>query len=280
MLDFLYTYSTWNKILDVVNPNTILNPSPRVSLNSNIIYNLNSLNYRSREFETLDSGNINILFSGCSWTYGTGMHEELIWPQVLSNLIKEKTNNNVISYNLSTQGGSIFLVIKNIMEFIRVYGTPQYIFIKMPPIARDLRYDIKTSSYYSVLMGNSYFENDYPKVYLEYIKSHKHEDSILKAVDQIKLFEDYCNMAGIKMYWSFWHELDRKVFESIKFDNIVFPSNILYPYDKGFGSNEGRYKNVNDLPLWEIAEDKSHPGSAWHEYTANMFLEQVSNEEI
>ncbi len=303
-MKFLYSYETWGKILRYVDPNRLDNftfdyesyhfysdgrlkktedgyhigPNgyydPSIKKEDRVSYRFNNLFFRSRHFEKLNEKEVNILYSGCSWTYGSGMYEDFMWTKFLTEKIKG--NGKVVKdFNVALPGSSVFLAIKNVMSFIRQYGKPTYIFINMPPIARDMKYDKKNNFFYSVVMGSGYFESNHPKIYLEYIKSHNHEDSILKAVDQIKMLEDYCSEAGIKLIWTFWHQHDSGVYESIKFDNIFLPDFNFRPYVLDEDNNKEYYDNPNGLPLWELAQDRCHPGSAWNIKCADDFYSEI-----
>jgi len=160
------------------------------------------------------------------------------------------------------------------MSFIRLYGKPKYIFIVMPPIARDLKYDSKKQRFYPVLRGGNYFEGDYPKVFLEYVKEGKYEDDIMKAVNEIKLFEDYCNAAGIKLLWSYWYSYDEKIYKEYKFDNIIYQD----PNFKMFADEDGYYENTLGWPFWELAQDRQHSGTCWHNHVSNTFYDKVKND--
>jgi hypothetical protein len=300
----MYDYSTWKSMIRFIDPNILDNHTfdydkdsfysdgrlkknsdgyyvgpngyydKAVSEEEKVTYRFNNLFFRSDHFKKVEKDKVNILYSGCSWTYGSGMYEELTWPMLLSNKVKNYYSKDVNHFNVALPGASVFLSIKNIMAFIRNYGKPDYIFVNMPPIARDMKYDKKNNFFYSVVMGSGYFEGNYPKIYLEYIKNHSHEDSILKAVEQIKMLEDYCNESKIKLMWTYWHEADGMVYRDIKFDNIFFPISNFRNYVLPEDLNKSYYNNENNLPLWELAQDRHHPGSCWNIHCSEMFFDQ------
>ncbi len=305
-MNFLYNYNTWGSVIKYINPNTLDNYTfsyesddfykdgrlkktddgyyigpngwydPSILKEDRVTYRFNNLFFRSNHFKKLNNKNINILYSGCSWTYGTGMHEELTWTNILSKNIQDiNPDKQVESFNVALPGASIFLSIKNIMAFIRNYGTPEYIFINMPPIARDMRYDKKNNWFYSVVMGNGYFEGKYPDIYIDYIKQHNHEDSILKAVEQIKMLEDYCNASSIKLVWTYWHSSDKKVYDDIEFNNIFYPDLRFKQYLLKQEKNREYYPNNENKLLWELAQDGHHPGSCWNIHCAKEFLNEL-----
>ena len=231
--------------------------------NIRVINKLNSFLFRSKHFEDINKNYTSILYSGCSFSYGTAMPEDMIWSSLLN---KKINSDNIQHFNLSVEGGSVFLTIKNLMTFIRNYGRPNYIFIVMPPIERSIKFDRDNKRFYNVLRtSTNYFEDDFPKVYFNYIKNDKPEDDVMLAVQYIKMFEDYCNASGIKLVWTFWHVEDKKIYESIKFDNLIFNdicTNLFPNIDD---------VNIESQPLWNKAEDDLHPGLFWHQNIANYF---------
>jgi hypothetical protein len=301
-MSFIYDYSTWQSMKRFIDPNNFDNfvfdydkeyfygklkqthegywvgpngPYDKATKEEDkVTYRFNNLFFRSDHFKTINPENISILYSGCSWTYGSGMYEDLIWPTLLSKKIAADIIGSIESFSVATPGASVFLSIKNIMSFIRNYGKPTYIFMNMPPIARDVRYDKKNNFFYSVVMGNGYFESGHPKIFLDYVKQHTHEDSILKACEQIKLFEDYCNSSGIKLIWTYWHDADDKVYKDIKFDNVFYPDFSFKRFSLD-SPEEEYYPNINNIPLWDLAQDKHHPGSCWNIHCAEKFYSEL-----
>lgn len=286
----MYSYSTWDAIKEAVNPHSIgydfhLQPNtdeiyyPLTPENtyeyvstcnnnhSEVKFTLNKLLFRTGNFTELTEGANTALYSGCSFTYGVGIPEEFLWTTLLTNKLELEKQ-----FNLGISGSSVFLTIKNLMSFIRMYGKPKYIFVVMPPIARDFKYDVKKERFYPVLRGGNYFEGDYPKAFLEYAKHGKYEDDIMKAVNEIKLFEDYCNAAGIKFVWTYWYAYDEPVYKEYKFDNIMYQD----PNFKLFSDENGYYENTMGWPFWELAQDDLHLGTCWHNHVAETLYKVVA----
>ena len=105
-----------------------------------IQYKINKDGFRSKHFATLKKENFNILYGGCSWTFGEGLPEEMTWTYQVTQGIKNKINKNVIDYNLGFMAFSIDLIIKNVMSFIRLYGKPDVIFLCFPDVGRKIKY--------------------------------------------------------------------------------------------------------------------------------------------
>ena len=74
-------------------------------------YSINSKGFRSKEFEP----NTDIIFSGCSFTFGVGIPEDAIWGVQVANNLK-------MSYsNLSIPGDSVMGIINNIYQYFKTY---------------------------------------------------------------------------------------------------------------------------------------------------------------
>ena len=87
---------------------------------------LNSDGYRSPEFKN----NVDILALGCSMTFGIGVNQQALWPEVLSN----KTN---LDYNnLSETGASTMHIIIASMKYMKKYGNPKNIIAVFPDFHR------------------------------------------------------------------------------------------------------------------------------------------------
>ena len=78
-----------------------------------IKYKLNKDLFRSIHFDEFDKNKNNMLFSGCSSTFGIGLPDECLW----SNMVLKEINADE-SFNSSFFGHSIDIIIKNIMSFI------------------------------------------------------------------------------------------------------------------------------------------------------------------
>jgi hypothetical protein len=64
------------------------------------------------------------------------------------------------------------------------------------------------------------------------------------------------------------------VYRDIKFDNIFFPISNFRNYVLPEDLNKSYYNNENNLPLWELAQDRHHPGSCWNIHCSEMFFDQ------
>jgi hypothetical protein len=113
-----------------------------------LTYRVNRQGFRSKHFQKLDPNKINILYAGCSWTFGEGIVEEHAWSNILSNKIQEHCKKEVDYHNVSAMGASPHLIIKNVMAFIRNYGKPDYLFIEMSDHSRAITYSSQAKAFF------------------------------------------------------------------------------------------------------------------------------------
>jgi len=95
-----------------------------------IEYKWNSLGYRMKELEEIDFNNY-ILFLGCSFTVGIGLHLEDTFPYKIS----KKLNCDYI--NAAMGGASIDFALNNLIHFLSAVNVmPKAIIINYPSLAR------------------------------------------------------------------------------------------------------------------------------------------------
>jgi hypothetical protein len=179
-------------------------------------YKLNSSGYRGPEF----SVNTDLLFSGCSFTYGIGIPEDGIWGSVLGEKMGLSYNN------LSLSGASISWMTRQIFAYFKKYGNPKVLvclfpnptklfFASDPDILVSDEGYVETStqdlegkkSLYSTTLHEVRQPKDRPQ---NSKRPHKIEDVIsLDSVIQtcmqnIRALEQYCRATGIKFLWGTW----------------------------------------------------------------------------
>ena len=184
-------------------------------------FNLNSRFYRSPEFQE----GMDVLFTGCSVTFGQGLPEEYIWGTMLSRKLG-------LSYaNLSLPGKSAESLIKNIFAYFKEFGHPKYLFCLFPNperttittnakilVSKDMekmsKHFLTKVGYWDVIkdLHLNYYENleERPK----YSKSPYISEDILpiefavfKTLSSIQILEQYCEVAGIKLVWGPWDQM-------------------------------------------------------------------------
>lgn len=256
-----------------------------------VTYRVNKDGFRSNPFKNLENSKVNILTAGCSWTYGEGIPTEYVWPEVLSNKIKEKSGKDVCIYNLGVMGGSIQLSVKNLLAFIRRYGKPDYIFAELPNFTRGIAYNEKDKYFMNITIDNhinrrGYGSKNEKDVFKRYTLAYVEEENMLEATLLVSLFEEFCKAAGIKLLWSSYAaafvfrsaaEGANPAFNNFVFDNHVWSEDESHTFRKS--SDINKYPNVDNLPYWQTAKDDSHPGTAWHQHISNAFFDELLRRE-
>ena len=90
-------------------------------------------------------------------------------------------------------------------------------------------------------------------------------------------------MLEIKLVWSSWPQEDSEYYKTELFDNIFYQKLDEYgeifngrrQLEKGILLENNKYKNKNNLPFWNVAQDNLHPGSHYHEVKSNEFFNEV-----
>jgi hypothetical protein len=240
-------------------------------------YKLNRDGFRCKHFEEFDKNKINILYGGCSNTFGYGIPEEVLWTSMLSSKIE-----NSDSYNISVPGASIHMIIKNVMAFIKKCGNPNYIFLMFPDIDRIFDYCVLHKEFVKGPPDPTWIYRDKRCVEFQYVKNFSMETRIMETINLINLLELYCKASGIKLFWSTWSQTEVKLYKHFKFLNFVeFPDKLYYAPDrlKHLYPENIFPENINNLPYWSIARDDGHPGSYWNSCVFELFLNELNKKE-
>ena len=194
-------------------------PKKDYDQDDSVRYYFNSLGYRSDEFTNFHDGE-HILFSGCSETEGIGGNLESCWPYMTYKKLSE-TKKISGFFNLSRGGWGHDLIISNIIQYIKKYGKPNKIYILFPNLSRDFVWEgtendeeiyihsIKTAFYNNkefVLINGKAREKQTLK---------EQRESIIKFINLIKLFEEYCMSNNIELIWSTYSIPDGKNYKSL-----------------------------------------------------------------
>jgi len=232
-----------------------------------IKYNLNKFGFRSKTLKKFDKNEINILYSGCSNTWGNGVFEEEMWSTILTNKMQILYPNKIINANnIAYPGASIKAIIKNLLGVIQITGNPDYIFISFPNVSRDLSYS-KGYGYFINCFLQSFIHLNPNETSIKYNQNFSYENNLLTATTMIFLLEEFCKSSNIKLVWTEWEESDDEIFKKINFNNYL-------KINKNY---ENKAIKTNS-PYWEIAKDGRHPGAKWHLGLANYIFDNLKNE--
>jgi hypothetical protein len=192
------------------------------------IYKINSLNFRSDEFVE----NRDLVFSGCSYTFGQGVVNDGIWGNIVSKEL------NLKSYNLGLPGKSVQSIVNNLFNYFKIIDHPKILLCLFPEFTRM---DMWSERDHMVSRKN--FEEakrEYNKYTLvlqdrEYEKISKQpyiaekiipmELPFALSIQYIKFLEMYCKAKDIKFLWGTWSQTESLFLKSNKetflFNNFV-----------------------------------------------------------
>lgn len=242
-------------------------------------YKINNDGFRSRHFRPLSNESINVLVGGCSWTFGEGVPEEYIWPTTLKNNIENKLNKKVDLYNTGFMGFGIDLIIKNLMSFIQNNGAPDYIFMLLPDMGRQVLFNENMNQYFKFFPSLEWLENNKrDEQQFKYTLSFKYENNLLFHSSMIHLFESFCQAKNIKLFWTSWETDDCKIYRELNFKNYIYEEHMLEVYRvtqlDDYNNIHFNYllENPDNMEYWTKAEDGGHPGIVVHNYIAEKFM--------
>lgn len=210
-------------------------------------YSTNSMAYRTDEFaETRD-----IIFAGCSQTWGEGVVYDGIWGNILSKSLDKK------SYNLGVASKGTQFIVNNTIAFCKKYGNPKAIFCLFPEFTR-----IEMMSDAAFMKGmftdnNTTGRHQYsilpnkrnPEKNTKYSKApHLAEEMIPSeflfsiTLDYIHMLELYCELNDIKLFWGTWDPWQDSYLHnninSTDFKNYVYLGHEKWDTDKGSKTEE------------------------------------------
>jgi hypothetical protein len=181
-----------------------------------IDYSLNSLGYRSQEFD----GKSEVLFLGCSLTYGQGLPEENIWPTILANKL------NLRHSSLAAKGDSVMGQVAKAFYYFEKFGNPKII-VAIFPFSRintpyvkgrmETKNKFKRQSFekYEYLPMVEYSEvwgafDNYAKAPYDPQNVLTEEFVFFYENIFIDMLRQYCVSNGIKFFWSNWDPMYQK----------------------------------------------------------------------
>jgi len=237
-------------------------------------YYFNSLGYRSDEFTKFHEGE-HILFAGCSEAEGMGGNLDSSWPHIVYKKLCE-TKKISGFFNLSRGGWGHDIIISNIIQYIKIYGKPDKIYILFPNLSRDFKWEglQNENEFYSYSQKTAFFNRN--KFILpdgsvrEQQTLEEQRNLIAKFINLVKLFEEYCLSNNIELVWSTWSAPDSRNYKRLN----VFSSFIDMPDNKAILSM------IDDFPFDKetykrkdfLKKRDSHQGYLFHYCWAQKLL--------
>jgi len=214
-----------------------------------IEYKFNSHGFRCDEFNIVTT--LPIVFSGCSITEGTGLHQHETWSYLLLEKIREKTNKIIPYWNIGVAASSI----DTQAEYLHWLTTTQNINIKFifglfPPIyRRDLRIASDKRRIWLPVNPSAPSEiwtDDVSRVFSdEFYAQHQ-------TVRSMMIIDSICRLNRSKMFYTFWNKDP---------ENDMFRDN--FPFLNLLSLAE--YENT------DLARDGHHFGPTYHSILAELY---------
>lgn len=215
-----------------------------------IYYNKRSFNYdmnknwfRCDEFESIIEQNKPVLFAlGCSFTFGTGLPEHESWPVILSNIIREKTREDIAIVNLGSAGTG-YDQVDRFSNYIHLFKT-KYLCCFFPPLIRKTFVKEKEESIESILLNDTGKTN-----------AHKDSDFML---------QNYAVRTPLTLLYQ-QKMVDKKLESISKLINIPYARLFSDEHrDNYFSSDKEQLKYAHKHGinvLTNVARDGMHPGN-------------------
>jgi len=226
---------------------------------SNISYSFNNESYRCDNFN-LEKTNNNFLFSGCSYTFGSGLPYNSTWAYQLN---KDLCGDQF--YNLGLNANSQKAIIYDIYNYIRKYGKPKAVFILFPDISRVIGF---VDSLSSIEVKTRLLKEEYPN---ESSRFFTQDLLYFDFYNSICALEDYLKSIDVPFLWGTWHQETEEVLNLVSknFNNYVkiFTNSNSAKYFK-----DVKIENNMSLRYWDLSRDLTHPGIKTHMIIKNIFL--------
>jgi hypothetical protein len=238
----------------IVNGNTLFNFLPKSSaegvdeLDPTRVYRFNSHGYRGQELKE----NAKFLSAGCSFTYGLGLPEDAIWPNVVAKSL------NLTHNSIAKSGASVGWIVEKLFNYFKEFGRPEYLVCLMPdakrfivPVDGTILTSDKNKETKNIGMPGSY-GSDNKFLYNEVSKKLSELSSVnflkrpynvrdfytpemgyYNSIRSLRALEQYCEAVGIKLLWSTWdfefafHLAKINQDPELKFNNY-FPINTFF----------------------------------------------------
>lgn len=250
-------------------------------------YRHNSLGHRSDEFHM----GVDILFGGCSYTYGMGVPEKYIWANMVADTLN--STRDIIA----SPGTSIAWIVDRFFEYFRVYGNPKKLFCLFPDLYRlELPTDGKTlyqlhkpdgspSDPRLARVDSRWAEKTYKN--LKILKKPINIEEIATKdvalylnIRAIRHLEMYCKSSNIDLKWTSWDRGSRSDIEKATLNpNLAFDK--YFSFDSDFEPVcHGAMRTPETDVFFDWGTDvhgtsPGHPGMHAHMHFAEAFLARM-----
>jgi hypothetical protein len=215
---------------------------------SRVSYKMNNVGHRSEDFLPLSPDKTNILFAGCSITFGEGVPSNYPWPNHVYRMMSKHFDLGPLNI-LGYPGGTAEKIISNIFKYCALYGNPDYIFVTLPDYSREIRY---SHGNFHPFLPYSYREQKFVD------DSTNPRVSFYRTQNMYRLLEIFCLANGIKLIGCSWDSSTTYVMEKLNFTTFhkLFFNTDYEDLLKDFIKNTGD----KEEEFLIFARDGVHPG--------------------
>lgn len=243
-----------------------------------VTYTYNDDYFRCDNFKKNHDG-LHILFAGCSETEGMGGQIEDVWGKILLNKISSL--NDVDGYfSIARAGYGWQKVITQTRVYISKYGKPDALFVLLPNIGRFVKWsDQRKDWIYKQTYPNFELSNMSNRVKdskdefaPESMSSAEYKAMFIDFVISWRLFEDFCEEAGIDLIWATWDAIDNSNISNLSNHNI-FKNFIPLKKDE-------LQTRLFDMDMSIKISDRDlekrdgHHGRLFHQFWADEFIKE------
>lgn len=267
---------------------------PDYSLFNQEKYTFNRQWYRGEDF--ISGSPAEVVVAGCSQTWGTGLPDSLIWP----NLLKEKLNAKSLN-NLGQPGKSLRGVVEIIFAYFKEVGHPKNLFILLPPLHRfrtartpNFMHSNQVHSHNDILVDANVYRNNNSKFFkipLNLQEVLTEEIAYDQSLSYLRILEQYCKNFDINLKYTVWYPDDKDLFDDISNKNGYYENYVSIDcawFNERFfegehpSCHEDMANDVRYRMFWKIANDylfheNAHIGAHASIHIAEKFYEEVFN---
>lgn len=249
-----------------------------------------SLGLPSYKYSNDESQKVDLIVSGCSFTYGVGVEYSDTWGSRLGSVLGAQY------VNISNPGWSMQDIVERIFEQIRKNGNPKYIAVLTPSLTRgrepvdgsNVKLKNNTNS-----KGRSVFTvNLYADGYDSSIKYSKRPHAleevlspdalIYRSITAINSLISYCKAADIRLVWGTWDIAASNLYKHIKsdpkLDHIDLGGYIDLPTYSEHSPNAISCFFEHHMGMQNPGSDNGgHAGSHYHAHWADAFYDKLIN---
>lgn len=204
-------------------------------------YELNSLGFRGPECH-----NVDLVFAGCSYTFGLGIPEDGIYGALVANNYGHSYNN------ISLPGKSVEWIVDSLFSYFRNYGHPKKLICLFPNFSRQQIVSDKqsflaqshgsplqlwiTDVHHTDVGFDRKNKPKYSKTPHDPLDILPAEMAIYSSFRHIEMLEQYCAAAGIDFLWSTWDAGNLRLLNKLQNEHGLY--RYFVPFDMGSWQTE------------------------------------------